>query len=265
MYYKYVPTPCVTLAFYANPRTIRKYAKYGAAAVEQCANPLTPSAGAVCCDASDLFDGRDVGTCYYKWEKMKFSTMEARCASQSKVPCSAYTEGGITSMRDQCATDWPATHTHSCPEQAPTCVGHVPGSSWGHCETSENLPAPTCEYMIRQPAYAWTQDSCTLRVQVLSDGSIIILQSDSSPKVHIKVKWSSAEHPTADSCSSTAGCQVDSAGSCVCDVTESTSAVFTNNTNVPSKEDLRAQLHIGAVSYGVYCTEPSCPWFQTDY
>ena len=248
-YYKYVPAPCVTLAFYANPRTIRKYARYGAAAVEQCANPLTASAGAVCCDPSDLFDGRDIATCYYKWEKMKFSTMEERCASQLKVPCSAYTEGGITSMRDFCATDWPATHAHSCPEQAPTCVGHVPGSAWGHCETAENLPAPTCEYMIRQPDYAWTQDTCTLQVEVLIDGSIFIRQSETSPKVPIKVKWSSNGYPSA-TCSSTAGCVEESPGHCVCDVTEVTYAVFTDNTQLPRSEEIKAQLHIGSVSLG---------------
>ena len=106
--------------------------------------------------------------------------------------------------------------------------------------------------MILKPDYAWTSDLCILRVEVLPGGSIFMFHSESSPKVQIKVKWSSNHHPTAASCSSTAGCEEDSAGRCICDVTEVTSAVFTDSTNLPSKEEIKAQLHIGAVPYGAY-------------
>ena len=250
-YYTFVPPPCVTLAFYANPQTIRKYTQHDTSpiVVEQCANPLTASAGAVCCNSADLFNGRDLETCHYKWEKMKYSTMVARCASQSKVPCSAYTSGGITGRGDECASDYPATSVHSCPEQAPTCIANAMGVGWGHCVTSDNKPAPTCEYMQAQPDFAWTQNPCTLQVEVLSDGSIFVLQSESSPKVPIKVRWSSGEYPTA-TCSTTAGCVEASPGHCVCNIIEITAAVFTDNTNMPSKEEIEDQLHIGAVSLG---------------
>jgi len=270
-YYKYVPAPCVTLTYFAEGRTIRKSDRYGRRRSSRCADPRTATAGAVCCNSGNLLDGRDVDTCHYKWEKMTYSTMEERCKSLGKVPCGAYTAGGITGIRDMCASDYPSTHYHSCPEIAPKCVGHVSGKHWGKCKTTDDKPSPACEYQESHPEYAWTKDSCSQQVFILHDGNIYTEFKAERDRVPIHVKWADTGYP-AEECDSTPGCEevvgekvgdnpAKSMG-CVCDVTEVTKTVFHYQNAAPPHAQVAKTLQIGAhhPDAAVYakCTTTAC-------
>ena len=286
-YYRYEQQPCVSLAFYGDAKTIRKFSKSGSPSergpVSFCANPLAVSAGAVCCESSDLLSGVDSGQCRYKWENMKYDTMVGRCASQSMVPCGAYTSGGwTTELGTRCNKNFTVGEedpARSCPMSAPNCVDTETGEPlvysgiYGECVTNDMKPAPHCEYFTTKPdddesssrhsgwipSFSWTNEACTLQAEVGPDGSIFIMQSasDSTVRVPVKVKWEMDTYPLAATCDSMGECQ-SAGGSCLCDVTESTSAVFADASNIPSKEEVLSQLHIGAAPRGKLIVIAEC-------
>ena len=133
VYYEYKPIECVTLPFYENA-TMIKTGKHGNRLM--CANPLTPSASASCCDDPTSTDTTSQARCQYAREKVTFATAQQRCAMDVQA-----TSGYVNqyeAARNSGATEHMVAHGqnmfwHIYPQQ-----GVNGGPCWLGCQTPEN-------------------------------------------------------------------------------------------------------------------------------
>ena len=80
-HYEYVPLPCTALTFFRDPQYGRdKWRRY-------CLDPITPSAGATCCDSDSTGWQTATPTCEYLAERVTLATAAARCAARGKHLC----------------------------------------------------------------------------------------------------------------------------------------------------------------------------------
>lgn len=175
-----------------------------------CGNPLSFAAAPLCCVKNDLGDNRKgASQCVYESERVSFATAEARCESVGKEIC----EFGRSSTTNQC--DFYKSQYHS---------------------------------------YGWYPTPCALSAQVHSDGSINVVHTTSIPlnsNIHdtdsveqYNVLWHQGIYPTVTvGCSDTCTIRGDT---CVCPTIVETVAVFTDTTNLPTKDEIRSQLFMGA-------------------
>ena len=82
VFYRYKPAVCAKLAFFEGQQASDKYGQ------KLCAHKDTLLAGAGCCVPDET--NRLIGTCKYQSEHITYSTLEARCAAESKVVCGPY-------------------------------------------------------------------------------------------------------------------------------------------------------------------------------
>ena len=314
LFYHYVSVPCVYLSYFANAKTVRKvrptHTQYNSAATgpsadkisQYCANPLVPSGGSLCCVASGSrsndagvggsnLRGVDIASCKYKWETVKYATMEARCSALGRQPCDAYIEGGITSFSGElCGINYTSSSNPNgqrCLGEAPICYDSYPGN-WGKCYTADanwaqrtQYRAQTCSYVTQSTStsqvYSWTTQPCTLQAQVSNTGQVFVVHEadnlldqysrTSGKTVAISVPWVGGPqtYPKVGStCAATAGC-AEQGDTCLCNVTEVTTAVFTDGANLPTLDQVYQQLHTGhpdivLFDAGTYtkCTTPAC-------
>jgi cullin-associated NEDD8-dissociated protein 1 len=177
--------------------------------------------------------------CLFVAEPMKFSTAEERCAAE-------YTGGVLCSPRQVYDLGSSSQPDGSSPDWQATCGGYQ---------------------------YAWTNQPCSLQVQVYPSGEVSIVDHstrDAYLEVHssnkFTVAWGSApagaaeafpatgaadagDFPTyASNCSTGCLALSDSGGSCLCDIEVVNRPFITSATSgqVPTESDLRASLKIGA-------------------
>ena len=147
--------------------------------------------------------------------------------------------------------------------------------------------APTNQECKSNEDWAWYDRSCSLKIQVDDDAMVTIVHTpddglpennnngyiykaarlDSQNKFF--VSWDGNSKPSsASSCGGSSDCEVietDVERSCLCNVTIIDTAVFVDASDVPSAQDVMAQLHVGAAlpdtfDAGTYsrCTTTPC-------
>jgi len=216
VYYEYVRPACVELEFFENGKTIAnsrygKQANNGETSHLMCANPKSLAATPMCCDVSDQRTNRlGESQCVYESERVSFATAEARCQIE---PGKELCEWGQSRLEDEC-------------------------SFWKN----------------QYHSYGWLPTPCELSAQVHGDGSINVVHTTPIMKnsnIHeldsvelYNVIWNEDLYPTvANGCSNVCTVRGDT---CVCPTSVETSPVFTDITNLPTRDEIQAQLFIGA-------------------
>ena len=208
-YYTYIPRPCVRLTWFEGGLQTRFKEFSGKTkgngmscydqACNQCADPgSATAAGAVCCDSKDEVVSFQGAECLFAMESMRFATAQKRCAL-------TYPGGRICSDN-------------------PLTLGFRVNSLRKSC-------AP------RQ--FDWTSKPCSLQVEVRPTGHVSIV-SPSDSYIELKpnsgnvltVSWNGGRFPTVKNggCSATPGCVAVSTGSCICDISVDTEAVYDHTT-----------------------------------
>lgn len=233
MYYEYVPPACVSFAFFNSAVEIARMRNNNPG--RMCGDPTTMAAVPACCNAvTASVKGDDAElTVKYHGEKTTYATNEARCVNIGQMMC-----------------DQPRRNTVQ--------FGSLGGTP---------------------PEYAWTSKACSLKVQVHSDGLVGIIHEPGTDvqsnknfwnldpnlfKVDnvytVRAAWSGGSYPV--SASSCGGVCTVSGRTCVCDVTTvTTTAVFTDDSQLPSLSEVTSQLHIGSLapdSTYTLCTTAPC-------
>lgn len=179
------------------------------------------------------------GECLYVAEPMKFATAQQRCAAE-------YQGGAVCDQRR--ATFSESTVDGQSPDWQETCAG----------------------FML-----SWTNDPCTLQVQVFPGGDVAVVDRKGAidflkPNAanRFRVLWGeSMLYPTFEQ-NCTTGCQPrpEHGGTCICDLSvENTAVVLADpDATLPSEAELRARLQIGSTApvafVGEYtlCTTKQC-------
>jgi hypothetical protein len=237
MYYEYVPPPCVSLQFYTNATQIK-----GPWDRVMCADPLATAAGTACCDAADTSNLKALPLCSYRKEKVTLATAMRRCAAASKFVC----------------------ERHNCAQPDQFCA-------YG----SEGPPQNAC---VNQADHTrtWMMRSCGLQVQIDSSGMVNVVHSHPStlgtwsdgasdttnPETSInshntfRVRWRGGAYPVVgvSHCSNATAACVSHGATCLCDTEVHTVPVFTDHMAVPTRDQVLAQLHIGAPEPDVFDT-----------
>jgi len=273
-FYQYVPHPCVQLTVYNHGQAIHQ-----TRGSDLCANPLLPVAGASCCNPSWSLNPSNTRQynpsehCKFKWESTTYSTAHARCDAAGLKVCKGFSVAGLPSA---VRPDF-----NNCPPRAPLEYGWSPGV-WGHCRAADGGPANTCDYAWNNQGvwkgvvyvsgfYSWTDNPCKVQVQVQPSGMVSVIHNNSNldgrykanPGNAYKVPWTAGSFPAA-STSCAPACTVSSE-TCICDVTEVVTAVFTNSSELPAYQEVKSQLHIASPSLDMYdagvynlCTTAVC-------
>lgn len=209
----------------------KHWGEYGNDAM--CADTRLAVAGTTCCyTASNANNPRNV--CIFRGERTTYMTAQDRCEEIGLVTC-----------------PWST----------------VPISDW--CGTDIQWWDDGAEGMC----FSWTSEDCSVKVQINARGWISLVHDVGSLTQEVKgrvridsgtffrVLWEGT-YPTPETCGETPGCEVRDA-TCLCSTSVDTSAAF-EGVALPSKEHLKANLHIGAVDpaqlHGEYikCTAPAC-------
>ena len=208
-YYTYIPRPCVRLTWFEGGLQTRfkefvKNVKGSSMscsnkACNQCADPgSATAAGTACCNSKDEVVSKQGSECLFVMESMPFATAQERCAR-------TYADGQVCSANQLDYGGW-----------------------WQHLQRS-------CHH--RQ--FDWTKTPCSLQVQVHPTGQVsIISPSDSYAELQphsgntFIVWWNEGKFPTVknEGCAATKGCKADAAGTCICDITVDTGAVYDHTT-----------------------------------
>ncbi len=139
------------------------------------------------------------------------------------------------------------------------------------CSTSQVKLGTTWANACAQYAYAWTNTSCSVQVQVYATGQIGIVDPIGSNWFNIlkpssnnlfRVRWDNAVYPQADNVTCPAGCGFqatpDGAGSCLCNFTINAGPIFgqlsdLNGINADDAINAIAQkAFVGSVKPGLY-------------
>lgn len=119
---------------------------------------------------------------------------------------------------------------------------------------------PCGEGLNEKQFRSWAASSCNLKVKVSLEGEGIAIVHEPGPdkeglinvesKVNeetlnfFSVPWEGLS-PTESDCLAIPSCHIHGAGSCICDVEETESVVYSSASEVASQEDLMNMLHIG--------------------
>ena len=241
VYYEYVRPACVEMEYFEHAKTIAN-SRFGKRQNDDatnhlmCANPKSFAAAPMCCEKTDQRTYRlGASQCVYESERVSFATAEARCE--------------LNPGKELC--------------------------EWGRSSTTFASSTPNeCDFWKDQDhSYGWFPTPCELSAQVHSDGSINVVHTttiDLNSNIHdidsvelYNVLWHQDVYPTVtDDCSD--ACTVR-AETCVCPTSVETISVFTDATQLPTKDEIQSQLFIGAPNpdsfdSGVYvkCVSAAC-------
>lgn len=232
VYFEYVAPPCTTLTFTqgATQRLMKGRMCGQCNPIFTCDAPESVIGGAVCCSGPNTNPTWPSGaTCVHPKQAMSYPAAKARCAAEGRHVC------------------WRFKRTQK-----------------GHCEYADG------SYGMHQ--WIWVGETCAPnKVQVDSTGLVTLVHpSSTDPALKedsgnlFNVRWAEGRFPTVEDGHCSALCEV-STDTCLCDVNVTTSAVFTDGTNVPSAEILVSQLHIGSAAPETYdvgtyvqCTTSAC-------
>ena len=226
-FYKYEPVPCVKLAFFSAGFVARGRNNGGEGF---CADAETALGGAVCMQEGN--DLRAFSVCRYPAERLKYSTLQARCASDSAS--NSIISSNLVGLHTNSDGE-PSSFTSLADNDCATAT-----SSWKTGGTA-----------------AWTAEPCSVQAQIDSQGFVAIVHSHSSASNSwsdtprqvnsqhaFSVPWHGNVYPTvAGSC--TVGCTVQG-NTCLCDTAISQAAVFTDISAMPSREQIVEQLTVGS-------------------
>eukprot|EP00808_Paulinella_micropora_P028586 g59653.t1 len=173
---------------------------------QQCTDPATAIAGIHCCGNSY---STSTHGCLFAVEHADFATAQQRCAAKGMSICDTSAKFAYR----------PMTWTHTCAERQ----------------------------------YSWVGESCEVKLQVFGSGMVALIDPFATSTYmkeftphsgnSFRVYWDNNKAPAVDACP--VGC-TESFGTCMCSVTITTSAVFTDTSSLPSTDVLRASLPIGA-------------------
>lgn len=222
-YYTYISTPCVRLTFYNEGKIT------SSSTSKQCTNPIYTVGTPVCCNvtATRVFDN-NTANCLFANEATNYETAVSRCTNAGLLMCNV----NFTSS---------ATWTRTCAEGQ----------------------------------YQWINASCKLQIQVYPTGQVGIVDPivtntgfkvlrPTSNNVY-RARWNNELFPSIkNGCGKY--CEVVSTptgDTCLCNITVKDRVVYTDNTVVPSKEDLLNTLFVGAANpssfgSGVYIKCTTC-------
>ena len=288
LYYEYVPSPCVQLAFFDNGKVGQR-----STTTFVCLDPAQTHAAAVCCATTPL------------------------PPSPSPPPPDGYTSpppspspppplGLIAPPSPPCYPPSPPPPNPS-PPPLPWFDGPNSATAYASCGfLGERVAYDTavqrcdaqagrqiCMHTTRRTRsgpnpinatqtetsscgvhseYRWLGLSCSVGAQVDAEGKVGLVHTGSSlaslqlgARSKFRVRWAGGAFPTAaGNCSSAVGCRVDG-DTCICSTQTHTAAVFTDASSPPSKDALMAALHIGSAAPdsfdpGEYamCTSAAC-------
>ena len=239
-YFTHLPPPCARLAFFNGVMTYQpeRYAQTGP---PQCTDPTSPVIAApACCETKtdELYKGWGENKCLFSGETVTLKTAQARCAE-------AHPDGVAMQV---CPTNKFSKHYRGR------------------------------EIACADTGYIWTTESCKLRVKVFSSGKVsIVTPGDIGGRKYgnkhglakFVVHWDPLASGKGNLFPSVeagcgAGCTIDKAqgGSCLCDVTVTQHAPFTDVKKIPKAEELVSKLFVGAPAPanepGVYTLCKSC-------
>jgi len=216
-WYSYVPSPCVTMTFFNGVRISSRHTD----SRWSCANPITPVASPMCCDASDsttMTSDAPTGTWYFAAEMTTLETAKERCASNGLQQCSMYSETRSARLKRQTSSadvySWTRTNCN-------VRVQVHPNGDINVVDDDVNYPTGT------RNEYALNNDN------------------------KFKVRWTDNTYPivTGTTCgTSSHSCQVGYASTCIC-TTNTTNTVVYNELSLLvsiNKKELLNKLFIGA-------------------
>lgn len=242
-YYEFVPTSCANFPFFEDGRVV----KYGSPWYNDlsCSDQKAVAAAPMCCSHGDnSTDGTGEARCHYSQERVTYQTAVDRCAAAGK---------GM-------------------------CYGNH-GTSMG-----SNMP---CHPFSMWRYSVWLDRPCSTQVQIQRDGRVSVVHSGArfdntrsdTPRIEpeefatvisvdsksiFDVVWFDGVFPRAETGCSDDFCTLHGE-TCVCDVEVHSSAVFTDTSHLPSREQLSNALHIGAIDPAAYdngeyvrCTAAIC-------
>jgi hypothetical protein len=102
--------------------------------------------------------------------------------------------------------------------------------------------------------YTWTQEECSVQVEVDADGHVALIHTDTTQLVFqpqsgssFRVRWEGGRFPASDggSCAGTGKCAI-SGSKCWCTARVETTAPFTDTTAVPTAAEIEATLFLGS-------------------
>ena len=174
---------------------------------EYCADPRETVATAACC--AERTSSTADPLCAYKGERVTLATAEERCAAAGATMCD------YVWARDDC------------------------GST----------------------TYFWADAPCSLRAQINSEGFVSVVHNMSSGGAEggtplrvrpnsgnvFRAAWSDDDYPTAAAGCAPADACVAYGETCMCNITVSETAVFTDADNVPTRDEILSTLKIGGV------------------
>jgi hypothetical protein len=212
-YYQYISVPCVRLLFFPNGQLLRN------GVYSQCANANSAIAFPTCCNPlipTQVKSNQTSSNCLFANEAVNYATAAARCSAANLAVCT----GNMTTF-----------------------------SSWTN----------TCS----QNSYMWTSYSCTLQIQVYDQGFVGVVDpafvaSGGPPNMNLynnssgntfRMRWNNSLFPSfSTSCS--AGCVAVQTpgygGTCLCNISVSTAAVFVDSSVIPSPQQILSSLFVGA-------------------
>ena len=234
-YFTHIPSPCARLTFFNGVMTYNPE-KHSQSSPPQCTDPTSPIIAApACCETSNdnLYTDWGQDKCLFFAETVSLKTAQSRCAN-----------------------------------------AHPSGVAMQVCPTNAfSRKSKARQYACADTGYIWTTESCKLKVKVFGSGKISIVPpgqsllankgGDKHGIARFIVHWESKSFPTVDS-GCAPGCTVDNAqgGSCVCDVTVTQNAVYTDIAKIPTASELSSKLFIGAPAPanepGVYTLCTAC-------
>jgi len=219
IYYEFVESPCVQMAFYDNGKQIQLRDSYRQG--QMCANPDLTNAREACCRPDRISEVRmavmETGvTHFYDGERMTYATAKDRCIDYGKDLC-LYERVSVTPSDESWRKGYHWTNVD--------CGINVKVNSEGHVAIVHDA---TSTYIDSIPYHIEEENTLNwFRVFWNGDGS----------------------YPGSSDSNTCAAnnCKHMDDGNCLCKTTVTKSVVFTGELNAISKEDVMSQLSIGTI------------------
>mmetsp|Transcript_102655 Transcript_102655/g.294143 ORF Transcript_102655/g.294143 Transcript_102655/m.294143 type:complete len:2583 (-) Transcript_102655:1307-9055(-) len=223
VYYEYRQIPCTVMQFFPNAKTLSyRPWKTNGQQTNMCGNPLVTAGAAVCCGVYPSSPQKCIGQCLFLEERVTYSTAEERC-EEAPYLSNEYDQSICESFRG----------------------GMDEQSSCGYSTT-----------------FGWTSTSCTLMLQVWSDGTVNTVHSPDGNDNETdwglahgstyRVRWDDGLYPHASNECDGSGMLCEVYGdSCLCEVEVKTEPVY-QNWSVPTVTQILSDLTIGSVSPNTY-------------
>jgi hypothetical protein len=242
VWYEYLPPPCVRLAFFHEGKYVNSE-KFNSEWGDEshCTDPTTTAAAVICCDASTTH------------------TTGAR-------------EQDIFDRFAAAGSVFLGVHAVHATEQVsyPTAVQR--------CASTRHIVCPAIMKWHNgavNTAYTWGGSSCTIQVQVVSNGWVSLVspprgggtpswdgftttQFPANSADNFRIRWQGGAYPThATGCATGSGesaCVPAHGNTCLCNITVDTVPVYVSPDQVPSAAELEQTLFIGAASPDTFDT-----------